>query len=279
MAGLLFGTGGVPISSAERSTISGIERISELGLDCMEVEFVHGVTMGEVTANQVSETAKRLGIVLSVHAPYFINFNALEVEKRKGSRRRLLQSARIGALCGARNIVFHAAFYLGNEPQKVFDAVRDELAEIVRMLKAEKSPVCLRPEVTGKNSQFGDIEETLDLCLAVPGLLPCLDVAHWHARTGKFNTYDEIMQVLKLFETKLGRTGLDDMHIHFSGIAYGKSGEIKHLPLKESDMNYVEILRVLKDFDAKGLVICESPNLEEDALLLKETYKSLYKKV
>jgi deoxyribonuclease-4 len=69
------------------------------------------------------------------------------------------------------------------------------------------------------------------------------------------------------------------MHIHFSGIAYGKSGEIKHLPLKESDMNYVEILRVLKDFDAKGLVICESPNLEEDALLLKETYKSLYKKV
>jgi deoxyribonuclease-4 len=198
MAGLLFGTGGVPISSAERSTISGIERISELGLDCMEVEFVHGVTMGEVTANQVSETAKRLGIVLSVHAPYFINFNAMEVEKRKGSRRRLLQSARIGALCGARNIVFHAAFYLGNEPQKVFDAVRDGLAE---MLKAEKSPVCLRPEVTGKNSQFGDIEETLDLCLEVPGLLPCLDVAHWHARTGKFNTYDEIMQVLKRFET------------------------------------------------------------------------------
>ncbi len=275
MAGLLFGTGGVPISSKQRSTISGIERIHELGLDCMEVEFVQGVTMGDATARQVSETAKSLGVPLSVHAPYFINFNSAEPEKVKGSRKRLLQSARIGALCGARNIVFHAAFYLKDEPKKVFETVRGELNEIVKTLKDEKNPVCLRPEVTGKNTQFGDIEETLGLCLAVPGILPCLDVAHWHARTGKFDTYEDISRVLKLFEKKLGRRGLEDMHIHFSGIEYGRSGEIKHLPLKESDMKYVEILRVLKDFKAGGLVICESPNLEEDALLLKKTYTSL----
>ncbi|GAI20517.1 unnamed protein product, partial [marine sediment metagenome] len=30
----------------------------------------------------------------------------------------------------------------------------------------------------------------------------------------------------------------------------------------------------LKDYKVKGLVISESPNLEEDALLLQETYNS-----
>jgi deoxyribonuclease-4 len=33
----------------------------------------------------------------------------------------------------------------------------------------------------------------------------------------------------------------------------------------------------LRDYEVKGLVICESPNLEEDALLLKETYQRLLK--
>ena len=42
---LLFGTGGVPLSAKSSSTEAGIERIAELGLGCMEVEFVWGVKM------------------------------------------------------------------------------------------------------------------------------------------------------------------------------------------------------------------------------------------
>jgi deoxyribonuclease-4 len=62
------------------------------------------------------------------------------------------------------------------------------------------------------------------------------------------------------------------MHIHVSGIAYGQKGEINHLNLQESDFQYAELLKALKDYDAQGIVICESPKLEEDALLLQETY-------
>jgi len=56
-----------------------------------------------------------------------------------------------------------------------------------------------------------------------------------------------------------------------------QTGEIKHLPLKESDLKYVELLRALRDKGVAGMVICESPNLEDDALLLKETYEGLPK--
>ncbi|PWV36723.1 MAG: hypothetical protein DJ555_05865, partial [Desulfurococcaceae archaeon] len=73
----------------------------------------------------------------------------------------------------------------------------------------------------------------------------------------------------------LGRIALDSMHIHISGIEYGSRGEIKHLNLEESDLNYKDILRALKDFKAKGVVISESPNIEGDAILMKNTYESL----
>ena len=65
------------------------------------------------------------------------------------------------------------------------------------------------------------------------------------------------------------------LHLHVSGIEYGPKGERKHLILEESEYNYRELLQALKDYDCKGFVICESPNQEDDALLLKHTYESL----
>ena len=275
--GLLFGTAGVPRSTKIKSTQSGIERIAELGLGCMEMEFVQGVRMSEAGAHLVAETATKTGVRLSAHAPYFINFNAHESEKIEASQERLLQTARIAWLCGAESIVFHAAFYLGDSPEKVYNTVKKHLRETLTQLKEENNGVCIRPETMGKLSQFGTMEEMLNLCTELEGLGICIDFAHWHARTGGFNSYREFASILLQIEEKLGRTALDNMHIHVSGIAYGGKGEIKHLNLKESDFQYAELLKALKDYKAKGIVICESPNLEEDALLLQATYNTLLK--
>ena len=133
----------------------------------------------------------------------------------------------------------------------------------------------IRPEITGKHSAFGTVEEILNLCTELEGLAPCLDFAHWHARTGIFNSYQEFASILQQIKERLGRAALDDIHIHLSGIKYGGKGEIKHLNLKESDLQYIELLKALRDYDVKGLAICESPNLEDDALLLQATYNSL----
>ncbi len=272
---LLFGTGGTPHSSETGTTIDGIRRIAELGLGCMEVEFVQGVRMSEATARKVAEVAARAGIKLSAHAPYFINFNAHEPETIQASQQRLLQTARIAALCGAENVVFHTAFYLGDSAEQAYSTIKQYLGEVMLQLKQENNRVCLRPEVMGKPSQFGTIEELLNLCTELEGLAPCIDFAHWHARTGAFNSYPEFAAILLQIKERLGQAGLDDMHIHFSGIKYGSKGELKHLVLQESDLHYIELLQALKDYKVKGRVICESPNLEADALLLQETYNTL----
>ena len=275
MTGLLFGTGGTPHSSRTSSTIDGIRRIAELELGCMEIEFVQGVRMGEAGARLVAETAAREGVKLSAHGPYFINLNAREPEKIVASQGRILQTARIAAICGAQSIVFHAAYYLGDSPEKTYSVVKKNLAEVMSQLKRENNRVWVRPEVMGKPSAFGTVDEVLRLCIELEGVGIGMDFSHWHARSGGFNSYPEFTSVLQQIKQRLGAEALDNMHIHVSGIAYGKKGEIKHLNLQKSDLYYVELLRALKDYQVGGLVICESPNLEEDARLLQETYNNL----
>jgi deoxyribonuclease-4 len=274
MAGLLFGTGGIPHTSAKpKNAVNGIKRIAELGLGCTELEFVYGVRMPEAEADQVLNTARKLKVRLTAHAPYYINLNAHEHDKLISSQDRLVQTAHVGSLCGVADIAFHTAFYMKDDPSEVYARVKQLLVGIVAEVRRENRFIWLRPELMGKVSQFGSLEELLNLCSEVDGLAPCIDFAHLHARTGKYNSYYEFKSVLNLIERKLGRPALDNIHLHVSGINYSnRTGEIMHLNLRESDFKYNELLQALKEQEAKGAVICESPNLEEDALHLQETY-------
>jgi deoxyribonuclease-4 len=272
---LLFGTAGAPKSSRAPTTEAGIERVAEVRLSCMEVQFVRGVKMNDRMARLVGEVARKRGVRLTAHAPYFINLNAHEKEKVVASQERLIHTARIASLLGVEGIVFHAAFYLGDPPSTVYDRVKGMLEETAKLLRVEGIQVLLRPETTGKGSQFGTLEEVLGLSAEVEGVAPCIDFAHLHARTGGLNSYEEFVTLLKQYEERLGREALGHMHIHISGIEYGRQGEIKHLNLKESDLRYVELLRAFRELEVKGLVICESPDREGDALLLQESYNSL----
>ena len=265
-----FGTAGVPNCSKDRSTIGGIKTVKELGLDAMEVQFVRGVKMGLEMAKQVREVAESLDVKLSVHAPYYINLNA-DGEKLKGSIERLKKTVEIGGVF-AKDIVFHPGYYLKHSKETTYRRIRDNLKSIVEF--AKDRGVMLRPETTGKPTQFGDLEETLKLCQELE-ILPCIDFAHIHARYRAFNSYEEFCQILEMVEEFLGSESLKMLHVHVSGIEYGMKGEKRHLNLRESDFKYEDLLRAFKDFNVDGTVIVESPNLEEDAMMLKKLWNSL----
>ncbi|MFQ6082123.1 MAG: TIM barrel protein [Candidatus Aminicenantia bacterium] len=268
---ICFGTAGIPRSSKGSSTEAGLDRISELGLDCLEIEFVRGVKMGQETALAVKKKAQKKNIRLSVHAPYFINLNSAETGKRLASQERILSSARIGYLCGAESVVFHPGFY-GNDPKSAYEIIKIGIKEIISILKSERNPIILRPETMGKQSQFGSLEEVINLSQEIENVLPCIDFSHVHARDGRWNKYEEFYKIIKKIERTLGQKALKNVHIHISGIDYTEKGEKVHLNLKESDFRYDEWIQVIKDCSLEGMIICESPNLELDALLLKRLY-------
>ncbi|WP_456368725.1 TIM barrel protein [Geoglobus sp.] len=270
---MLFGTAGVPNSSPGRSTIDGIKAVRELGLDCMEVQFVRGVRMKDAMARQVRMVMESLNVSLSVHAPYYINLNADSEVKVKQSLQRLYESARVGSVMGARNIVFHPGYYMKRSRDTAFRRVRDAIEELVE--EVSEFGVVLRPETSGKREQFGELDEILRLCSEIDGVLPCIDVSHIHARTMAFNSYGEFASMLERLEAELGKEALEDLHIHVSGIEYDIKGEKRHLNLSESDFRFEELLKALVDFSADGMLVCESPNLEEDALMLKRRFAEL----
>lgn len=271
---LLFGTAGVPKSSAGTSTVSGIQRIAELGLDCLEVEFVQGVKMGGETAEKVDAAAKKFNVFLSVHAPYYINLNSEEEGKRLASQERILSTARLAEKFGAQSVVIHLGYYGRKKPETAYEAIKKGLEEVASILRKERCPVVLRPETMGKKAQFGSLEEVLLLCREVDGVQPCVDFSHIHARGGKANTYLEFHRILTKIGKKLGDEALRNMHIHISGSVYNEKGEMKHVNLEESDFLFDEWVEALKDFDVRGMVICESPEQETDALMLKNLFYS-----
>jgi deoxyribonuclease-4 len=273
---LKFGTAGVPLSAKAGTTEAGIHKVRELGLDALEVEFVRGVRMKEEKAFAVGKTARSEAVVLSCHAPYYINLNSQEEEKIEASKNRIVQTARIAQCLGATGVVFHPAFYAEDSAETVLRRVVKALAAVREELAGEGNSIILRPETTGKPTQFGNLQETVQIAREVPGVLPCIDFGHLHARTnGALNTYDEFCFILEEVAEGLGDNWVNNGHFHISGIDYGPKGEKKHLVLQQADLKYEALLRAMISFGITGTAICESPNLEGDTLILQQKYQEL----
>jgi deoxyribonuclease-4 len=231
---------------------------------------VRAVRVSPETCDAISCAGREQGVLVSVHAPYFINLNATE-EEWVNSRKRLMDAAKYGNLAGATDIVFHPGSYFGKSPEEVLPITIKRLQGCLEELDASGNKVTLRPETMGKSAMFGSLEDTLAMSSALPGVEPCIDFAHLHARPGdgSINTYDEFAHILDQYGNALGATSLKRLHIHLSGIKYSEKGEREHLPLKESDMNLGDLFKALKKFDCAGRILCESPIMEEDALYMQ----------
>ena len=76
-------------------------------------------------------------------------------------------------------------------------------------------------------------------------------------------------------ERGLGPSALKGLHMHVSGIEWGPKGEKKHCRIMESQLDWEALLLALVDLRVSGIMICESPATEEDALILKKEYLRL----
>lgn len=269
---LLFGISGVPIGDGTKkfNYKSGIEYLKELGLDAMELPFVRSVNITDKNKCDILDTKLKNNFYLSAHGSYYINLNAEDDDKIDKSIERIIKGAEGLKKVEGKSLVFHAGFYLKDSKDETFNTIQENL------MRLPDIGVDYRLETTGKGTQFGSLEENVKLCKTVKTCKLCIDFSHLHARyNGSLKDYNDFAKILDYVGNELGEEALKDMHIHLSGINYGEKGEKNHLPLQESDFNYKDCLKAFRKFNIKGCIICESPVLEKDALLLKDYYKSL----
>lgn len=274
-----FGTVGSPKSTPKKpgGSVGAILRLKELGLDALELGWVQSVRVSEATCELIAQTGRDNDFSVSVHAPYFINLNGTDDEWPK-SRKRLMDAAHFGNLACATDIIFHPGSYFGLPAEEVLPRAIERLRGCVEELRAAGNKVILRPETMGKSAMLGSLEDTLRMSEAVEGVEPCLDFAHLHARggDGSMNTKAEWLQVLDDYAQCLGEESLQRLHIHMSGIEYGAKGEREHLPIQESDFDLDALFDALRERACAGRILCESPEMELDALYMRDQWQKPY---
>lgn len=257
-----FGPAGL---GGAKEAVSNLQMYKEKGISACEIAFTYGVYIKEGDAVEIGRAAKKLGIKLSIHAPYWINLNSAERRKVEESRKRILDCCRIGDALGAEMVVFHPGYYGKIGKEETYQNIKKQVAEIVKEIKSHKWGVNIAAETTGKVNVFGSVDEILRL-VNETGCSFCIDFAHIRARE-KTIDYKGILEKFKSHGS---------IHIHFSGIEYGEKGEKRHVLTPESEIR--ELLKNLQENLPKSkdvVVINESPNPVGDSIKAISMQKSL----
>lgn len=242
-----FGPAGLgPVKTASEV----LKKYHGLGLRACEIAFTYGVYIKPADAEVIGKKAKELDIELSIHAPYFVNLNSDEKEKREASRKRILDCCEIGEILGAKVVVFHPGFY-GEDREKAGKTIAEGVKDIMGTIKEKGWKIKIAPETMGKINVFGSVEEVRKL-VDETGCSFCIDFAHVLAR------YKEVdyEKIIKMFPEK-------EWHVHFSGIEYGEKGEKNHISTTKE--KWEELLSHLPR-DKEIRIVNESPTLVEDSV-------------
>lgn len=267
---IYLGPAGIPIRSQERSTVAGIRAIRNIGLNAMEVEFVRGVKMALDEASKVGRLASQLGVILSVHAPYFVNL--CNPEKRAASEQRILAAVERAHYMGAKVCAFHPGYYGKLPYDEAFQMVKGSCQSMISRIKNQGWDAALGLETMGKQSQFGTLQEIVKICEEVEGCVPVVDWAHIYARQGgriDFGAIFDMIEPLRLFH----------IHSHFTCVEFSSTGvegqgnEKRHLTLDRKEPDFEPLVAEILKRGIDITLICESPILEDDALALKELFE------
>jgi deoxyribonuclease-4 len=209
----------------------------------------------------VGELAREKGILLSVHAPYYINLASEEKDKLAASRKRILDCCQRAHHLGARNVTFHAGFYQTRTAGQTYERIKKVIVGLQKQIARRRWQVTLCPEITGKPSQFGSLEELLRLKKDT-GCGITVDFSHLYARHQGDIDYAHVLEKLP-----------QKFHAHFSGIEYGPKGEKKHIHTTKKF--FEPLARELVKRNPDISLINESPNPYEDAVMMKRLIRNL----
>lgn len=268
-----FGSAGIPIQ-CEGSSLDAIECSKNLGLRALELEFVRGVKLKEESARLLKPASEKADVSLSSHAPYWVNCCSSDKLKRETSKRNIFLAAQASYWAGARVTVFHPGYYQKKTSGECFKLAKETLEKTKESMQKHKvSGVKLGAETVGKKSQYGGLDECIELQRKTSGVMLVLDFAHLHARGDcTFKNENDYSNLFKKLEKELPGY-LKDFHAHFSCINYSEKGELNHLPLEgKNPPPYKPLMKVLAENGYGGTIISESPKLEFDAIKMREEY-------
>ena len=264
---IYVGPAGIPIDAKGKGTPEGIRKSRELGLNAMEVEFVRGVKMSPKLAEESGQAAKENNIRISVHAPYFINLLSSKPVLIKASIQRIIDSLDRGARMGADAIAVHAAYLGDYTSEKATEEMEERTNQILaQMEKKGIDNIKLGYETMAKRGQWGSLEEIIEVHKEhKKKVIPYLDWGHLYCRGNGRIDYEAILDTMK--KLKLGH-----INSHFTCVKFSKAQNAYvdvHEPLDTKNPDFSPLAKILAKSKIDITLICETPNIDQDALKMK----------
>ena len=251
---------------------------AEHGLKAYEYSFGRMFNMSHESAKKLGVEAKNNDVLVSVHAPYYINLANPSDEAFQKSIGYILTSLSYLKDFEGKKCVFHPGSCGKETREEAFARALsrvDKLLESVYLAGYGESYIC--PETMGKSQQLGSVKEIVELCKFDKCLIPTLDFGHINAVTGgTLKTADDYRKILDYVYETLGEYKAKNLHIHFSKIEYTSKGEVKHLTLDDTvyGPEFEPLAEVIKEMGLTPTIISESKEkMMEDAMKLKNIYE------
>jgi len=263
-------------AAGKKHTYEAPEWLKEEGLDAYEYQAGNGITASVPTFEKIGLEAKKHGIALSLHAPYFISLSGVEEKMRQNSIGYILKSEAAARALGANIIVIHTGSAAKITREEAMRLAADTMEKTLEALG--DTPVKLGLETMGKINQLGTLDEVITLCRADSRLAPVVDFGHLNARDlgEAFKDKGDYMRVFEKIGIALGDDTAKNLHCHFSRIEYTKMGEKKHLKFTDEapfGPDFVPLMEAIAELKLTPTIICESAGtMSEDALMMKKEY-------
>lgn len=256
--------------------------IAAQGLDCYEYQCGKGVHIGEESARRIGAAAELAGIVLSLHAPYFINLANPDPDSRQKTIGYITAACRAADWMGARRVVIHSGALMGRTRRQAMKIALPALSAVLAACDdAGFGHIALCPETMGKINQLGDLDEVLELCGLDERLIPCVDFGHLYARSlGREDGEEAMARILDKMAAALGQERASRFHSHFSHIEFTpKGGEKCHRTFEDDGGYGPDWTPLARQVAARGwspTFICESAGTQaRDAAEMKRIYQGL----
>ncbi|MHB1153951.1 MAG: TIM barrel protein [Eubacteriales bacterium] len=279
----LFGPAGNSVSfnnDGHKHTFEAPAWIAERGLDAYEYSAGNGVNGSLETFAKIGAQAKKYGIAMSLHAPYYISLSSVLPETRMKSIVYIKQSIDAAEAMGADIIIVHTGSTAKLTREEAVRLTKDTLFKTIDELSPFNVRIGL--ETMGKQNQLGTLDEVIDICKMDPCLYPVVDFGHMNARNrgGLFITADDYRFVFDMIGSELGTEYARQLHCHFSKVEFTNAGEKKHLTFGDSvyGPEFEPLIETIVKESLYPRIICESDGtMAEDAKTMKNIYETLLK--
>jgi len=287
---LRLGPAGVPLSCKGRTIVEGMDDITSLGLEAMEIQTVRPVQPKHFDQYwQAGILSWDSGIEMNLHGPYYAELLGKRRERNR-SLAKMEASMQAGKVINARHLVYHVGPYGEYEPgEAANEQVANVFAGIVDRVHSiwgdqdedayaafpwinKMEPSLVGIETSGRQELWGTVDEVLEVCNHVEGTVPVLNMAHIHARGhGSMRTSEDYAE---LFDKVRETYGGSKFYCHFAGIEHRMGNALHYTQIKKSDLKFEPFAEYLaEEGDWMDItIISDSPLLEHDAMYMMQHY-------